>query len=61
MQKLGALESKDTGNFMEKTINERLESFVNDMQRKETAHLINELATRTIEVNMIEEKIKNYR
>ena len=28
------------------------------MQRKETAHLINELATRTLEVNMAEEKIK---
>ena len=58
MQKLEALESKDTGNFIEKTINEKLESFVSDMQRKETAHLINELATRTLEVKMAEEKIK---
>ena len=58
MQKLEALESKDTGNFIEKTVNERLESSVSDMQREETARLINELATRTLEVNMAEEKIK---
>ena len=58
MQKLEVLESKDTGNLIEKTIIERLESFVSDMQRKETAHLIYELTTRTLEVNISEEKTK---
>ena len=58
MKKLEATESKDTGNFIEKTINEKLESLVSDMQRKGTAHLINELATRTLKVNMAKKKIK---
>ena len=62
MKKLEVTESKDTGNFIEKTINEKIESLVSDMQRKGTAHLINELAIQGL-WNLIwrRRKLKNYR